>query len=242
MSSGLGGVETVGERVYRRLRSDILFGRLAPSQRLKLDVMKDAYGVSISTLRELLNRLTSEGLIVAEGARGFEVAPVSPENFKEIANLRQLLECHALERSFAAGDMEWEGRVVAAHHKLAVMEKRAVAGERGHGELLKRYDWEFHQALLSACGSRVLLEAHGAVFDKYLRYLMIAVIFRGELAAVEHRQLLECALKRDAAGAQRVLVRHIQDCVTYTLANSKIGLFPPAGRQATKRANASAPM
>ncbi len=36
---------------------------------------------------------------------------------------------------------------------------------------------------------------------------MIAVIFRGELAASEHRQLLECALKRDAAGAQRVLVR-----------------------------------
>lgn len=237
MTSRFASIESVGERVYRRLRSDILFGRLAPSQRLKLDVMKDAYGVSISTLRELLNRLTSEGLVLAEGARGFEVAPVSPENLKEIANLRQLLECHALERSFAAGDMEWEGRVVAAHHKLATMEKRAIAGERDQGELLKRYDWEFHQALLSACGSRVLLEAHGAVFDKYLRYLMIAVIFRGELAASEHRQLLECALKRDAAGAQRVLVRHIQDCVTYTLANGKIGQFPPVGRQAAKRAN-----
>jgi DNA-binding GntR family transcriptional regulator len=237
MSSGSGGVESVGERVYRRLRSDIIFGRLAPSQRLKLDVAKDAYGVSISTLRELLNRLVSEGLVIAEGARGFEVAPVSPENLKEIANLRQLLECHALERSFAAGDMDWEGRVVAAHHKLATMEKRAAAGERGHGELLKRYDWEFHQALLSACGSRVLLEAHGAVFDKYLRYLMIAVIFRGELAASEHRQLLECALKRDAAAAQRVLVRHIQDCVTYTLANSKIGEFRATGRPTTKRAD-----
>jgi DNA-binding GntR family transcriptional regulator len=237
VTSRFASIESVGERVYRRLRSDILFGRLAPSQRLKLDVMKDAYGVSISTLRELLNRLTSEGLVLAEGARGFEVAPVSPENLREIANLRQLLECHALERSFAAGDMEWEGRVVAAHHKLTVMEKRAAAGERGHGELLKRYDWEFHQALLSACGSRVLLEAHGAVFDKYLRYLMIAVIFRGELAALEHQQLLECALKRDAAGAQRVLVRHIQDCVTYTLANSQIGQFPPASRQTAKRVN-----
>jgi DNA-binding GntR family transcriptional regulator len=223
VTSQFASIESVGERVYRRLRSDILFGRLAPSQRLKLDVMKHAYGVSISTLRELLNRLTSEGLVLAEGARGFEVAPVSPENLKEIANLRQLLECHALERSFAAGDMEWEGRVVAAHHKLATMEKRAIAGERDHGELLKRYDWEFHQALLSACGSRVLLEAHGAVFDKYLRYLMIAVVFRGELAASEHRQLLECALKRDAAGAQRVLIRHIQDCVTYTLANGSLG-------------------
>ena len=98
-----GKCETAGEKVYRRLRSDIIFGRLAPSQKLKLEALKDAYGISVSTLRELLNRLTSEGLIVAESARGFEVAPVSAENFKELANLRLLLECHALQRSFAAG-------------------------------------------------------------------------------------------------------------------------------------------
>ncbi len=85
------------------------FRTFGPVAAFKARRMKDAYGVSISTLRELLNRLTSEGLVLAEGARGFEVAPVSPENLKEIANLRQLLECHALERSFAAGDMEWEG-------------------------------------------------------------------------------------------------------------------------------------
>ena len=70
----------------------------------------------------ILNRLTSEGLVLAEGQRGFEVAPVSAANLKELAALRMLLEGHALEQSFAAGDMEWEGRVVAAHHKLARME------------------------------------------------------------------------------------------------------------------------
>src|SRR6266568_5081005 len=164
--------ETAGERAYRRIRHDILFGRLAPAQKLKLDGLKESYSVSVSTLRELLNRLTSEGLIVAEGARGFEVAPISTENLKEVANLRQLLECHAMELSFAAGDMEWEGRGVAAHHKLAMIENR-----------------------------------------------MLAVVFRGEIAAREHRQLLDCALRRDAKSAQGVLIKHIQDCVSYTLAN-----------------------
>jgi DNA-binding GntR family transcriptional regulator len=235
MSNRLANADTVGERVYRRLRNDILFGRLAPSQRLKLDAMKDAYGVSISTLRELLSRLTSEGLIIAEGARGFEVAPVSPENFREIANLRQLLECHALERSFAAGDMDWEGRVVAAHHKLATMEKRAAANGGDHGELLKRYDWEFHQALLSACGSKVLLEAHGEVFDKYLRYLIIAVVFRGEIAVQEHKQLLDYALARDAKAAQAVLIKHIQDCVTFTLSKGRLGPTPEQAKAGSRR-------
>jgi DNA-binding GntR family transcriptional regulator len=214
-----GNTETAGERAYRCIRRDILFGRLAPAQRLKLDGLKESYGVSISTLRELLNRLTSEGLIVAEGARGFEVAPISPENLKEVANLRQLLECHAMALSFAAGDMDWEGRVVAAHHKLAMIESRMLAGDRSTPELWKRYDWEFHHALISACGSKAHLEAHSSAYDKYLRYQMIAVVFRGEIAVREHRQLLECALKRDAKTAQGVLVKHIQDCVSYTLAN-----------------------
>jgi len=171
--------ETVGEKVYRRLRQDIISGRLAPSQKLRLDALKESYGASISTLRELLSRLTSEGLIVSESAKGFEVAPISADNLRELANLRLLLESHALQRSFAAGDMEWEARVVAAYHKLSTMEARMQAGDRAGPEVLKRYDAEFHQALISACGSRTLLEAHAGINDKYIRYLMIAVIFRG---------------------------------------------------------------
>ena len=46
---------------------------------------------------------------------------------------------------------------------------------------------------------------------------MIAVIFRGEVAAREHQTLLECALARDAAASQRVLVTHIQSCVEHAL-------------------------
>ncbi len=236
-----GETETAGERVYRRLRNDILFGRLAPSEKLKLGRLKDEYGLSISTLRELLNRLTSEGLIVAESAKGFEVAPVSAQNLKELANLRLLLESHALRESFAHGDMDWEGRVVAAHHKLASVEKRMFAGDRAALEISKRYDWEFHQALLSACGSRALLDAHGAVFDKYLRYLMIAVIFRGEVAAQEHRQLLDCALKRDTKTAQAILVNHIQECVTYTLSKGDVGSYRPVAEKSKILRKANAP-
>jgi DNA-binding GntR family transcriptional regulator len=214
--------ETAGEKAYRRIRGDIIGGQLEPSQRLKLDGLKETYGVSISTLREILNRLTSEGLIVAEGARGFEVAPISVQNFKEVANLRELLESHALEDSFAAGDMEWEGRVVAAHHKLSLVETRMLDGNRAAPDAWKRYDFEFHHALLSACGSKVLLDTHSAVFDKYLRYLIIAVVFRGEITAREHRSLLECALTRDVRTAKEVLVRHIQECVAFTLAKGTL--------------------
>ena len=94
--------ETVGDDGYRRIRADIVFGRLPPGQKLKLDGLKESYGVSVSTLREILSRLASEGFVLAEGRRGFEVAPVSVENLKELAELRLLLEAHAMEASVRA--------------------------------------------------------------------------------------------------------------------------------------------
>lgn len=203
----------VGEATYRRVRADIVYGRLAPGQKLTLERMRGAYGSAVSTLREIFNGLASEGLITAEGARGFEVASISPDNLREIAAMRQLLECDALRSSFEAGDVEWEGRVVAAHHKLATLEKRMASGDRSGEEILRRYDREFHNALISACGSRVLLDMHAGIYDKYLRYLMLAAVFRGEPVADEHRKLLNFALERDWRSAQATTITHIQDCV-----------------------------
>jgi DNA-binding GntR family transcriptional regulator len=214
--------ETISENAYKRMRTDIIFGRLPPRQKLKLDRLKNSYGASISTLREVLSRLASEGFVLAEGQRGFEVSDVSAGNLKEIAALRQLLEGHALAQSFAAGDMEWEGRVVAAHHKLASMERLMQSGDRSQTESWKRYDWEFHQALISACGSHALMETHAGVFDKYLRYQMIALSYRGDIAAREHQFLLECALSRDAETAQRILAEHVSGGVEHALATGTI--------------------
>jgi DNA-binding GntR family transcriptional regulator len=214
--------DSISEKTYRQIRLDIIFGKLLPGEKLKLDRLREDYRTSVGTLRELLNRLTSEGLVIAEGQRGFEVAPVSADNLREIAALRLLLESHALTQSFQAGDMDWEGRVVSAYHKLSAIEKRLVSGDRADPEIWKRYDWEFHHALISACGSNALLEIHAPIYDKYLRYQMIAGIFRGEIAAREHKTLLECALSRDSRAARDVLVVHIEACVDFTLSNGKL--------------------
>lgn len=215
--------QSISEITYRQIRTDILFGRLHPGEKLKLDRLKAQYGASVSTLRELLNRLASEGLVVAEGQRGFEVAPISVDNLREIAALRHLLESYALELSFAAGDIDWEGRVVAAHHKLHQMELRMADGDRSVTRAWKQYDWEFHQALISACGSRVLMDTHASIFDKYLRYQMLSLTFRGQLAANEHQQLLEAALKRDSATAQSVLKKHVEAGVEHGLKAQRDG-------------------
>jgi DNA-binding GntR family transcriptional regulator len=119
--------EPASERALRLIRTDILRGRLAPGRKLTLDRLRDAYGVGVSTLRESLSRLIAERLVVAEGQRGFEVARFSAAELRELAQLRLLLEGHAMEHAFRAGDVEWEARVVAAHHKLSQMQDRLGA-------------------------------------------------------------------------------------------------------------------
>jgi GntR family transcriptional regulator, carbon starvation induced regulator len=216
-----GETDAVGDGGYRKIRTDIVFGRLGPGQKLKLEGLKETYGVSVSTLREILSRLTADGFVTAEGKRGFEVAPVSVENLKELAELRLLLESHAMKASFANADMEWEGRVVSAHHKLASTERLMESGI-GEPEQWKRYDGEFHQALISNCGSRVLMETHALVFDKYFRYQMVAFLYRGGEPAVQHKALLDCALKRDAEAAKQVLTMHVTNCVEHAIATKSL--------------------
>ncbi len=202
-------INMVGSVTYQRIKRDIIFGELAPATRLKLGNLRERYSASMSTLRETLNRLASEGFVEAQDQRGFFVTPISREDLIEIANLRTLLECHALRLSVENGNTDWEGNLVSAYHKLHLMEKRMLADDESSKEDWKRYDWEFHLALIKACGSRNLLSLHAVLYDKYLRYQMLVLTDRGKESVDEHRDMLDAALARDVDRAAEILREHI---------------------------------
>ncbi len=210
-------VASVGSSTYQKIKHDIIFGVLTPGSKLKLDSLKYLYSASLSTLRETLNRLSSEGFVESPEQRGFFVKPVSREDLIEVAELRVLLECHAIEKSVVRGDTNWEGNLVAAHHKLHLLEKRMLSGDYSERELWKQYDWEFHLALIAACNSMNLLTLHSILYDKYLRYQMLMLSYRGESAVEEHHTIFNAALERDAESAKRYLEDHIRNGLAHTL-------------------------
>lgn len=214
--------ETVGEAAFRRIRLDIISGVLRPSEKLKLEQLKTKYSVSVSTLREILAQLTAEKLVVAEGQRGFEVSPASRLELVELGDLRALLECHAIETSFAQGDLDWEARVVAAHHKLSAIERDLLAGKGERTVDWVRYDWEFHQALVSACNSATMMKMLASVFDRFLRYHILAESFRGKPVVDDHRMLFEYAMARDVDGACQMLRQHVDQGVAHVLKSGRI--------------------
>lgn len=209
--------ETGSEAVFRRLRQDIILGNLPPGSKIKLEKARERYSISISSLREILCRLTAENLVLAEGQRGFEVSPVSKRELTELADLRVVLESHAIGLSFAAGDLEWEGSIVAAHHRLAAVERRLLTGDTSRTIDWVRCDWEFHRAIVAASNSTTLLQNLSSVFDRFLRYHMLAGSFRGKAVVDDHKLLFERALARDANGARLIIKSHVQKGVEHIL-------------------------
>jgi DNA-binding GntR family transcriptional regulator len=208
---------TVGSETYLRIKRDIIFGDLAPGTKLKLNGLKERYETSMSTLRETLNRLASEGFVDALEQRGFFVVPVSAEDLTEIADLRILLECSALDASINQGDADWEGNLVAAHHKLHRVENLLLAGDFSNKEEWKKLDREFHLALIQACANANLLALHGVLYDKYLRYQMLVLTYRGAEAVAEHQAIFDAAIKRDPQAASAALREHIHKGLVHTL-------------------------
>lgn len=79
--------------------------------------------------------------MIAEGQRGFDVAPVSEDDLREIAALRLLLEGARSNSLSAAAMSRWEAALMAAHYKLARMEEVMATGDTSEAEDWKRCDW-----------------------------------------------------------------------------------------------------
>jgi len=206
------GAPTLTESLYERLRQDIILGVLPPAAKLKLERLSKGYGVSVNTFRETLSRLAADGLVVAEGQKGFAVLPVSIEDLRDITEMRQLLECHALKQSIAGADLDWEARVVGAHHKLSKIEELVEADPETYGEPWEQANQAFHEALVSNCRSRWLRLYLRAMYDHSRRYRMLSLKtkpFPRSQSATEHRRILAAAIKRDAEGAASLLADHI---------------------------------
>ena len=214
--------ETVGEVAFRNIRADIIRGKLKPGQKLKLEKLKADYGVAVPTLREILSRLAAEEFVVAEGQRGFEVTSVSEAGLRDIAALRLLLETHALRQSIATGDLQWEAQIVSSHYMLKVVETKLIDGDISQVEQWVQQDWEFHHATISACASPAMMAAHSTAFDRFLRYHMLVLDFRGKPAADEHAQLRDLVIARDAEAAVKLLTSHVESGLNHVLGTGKI--------------------
>lgn len=193
--------------LLRRLREDLLAGELPAGQPLRMNVLREHYGYGLTPLREALFQLVAEGLVTVEDQRGFRAADVSWEDLADLTEQRVFLESQALRLSLEHGDLVWESRVLAAHHRLAGTPLLTPNGDL-------REEWvvahrEFHRVLVEACGSPRLLRFRELLSDQAERYRRWSVRQEpGRDVASEHRALAEAALARQSDLAVQCLSEH----------------------------------
>lgn len=210
---------SVTENIFKKIKYDIVFGNLEPDQKLKLNLLQKEYNVSISILREVLNRLCGDGFIIYKVQKGFFVSPISKKDLYEIADLRIILETHALEISIKNKDYEWEAELLGAYHKLNHAENELEKNNLNAKSLWTKYDADFHQMLIKKCNSLNLIRIHEVIFDKYLRYQLLILKYRGKDSIKEHKDLLDYSLISNIQKAQNTLRDHIKKGVDYASSN-----------------------
>ena len=211
---------TVSEQAFQALRQDVLSGRHAPQEKLKLDSLQNLYGFSSSPLREALNRLVQEGLVKADERKGFRVTPISAVDLADITKMRLMLDIPALVESINSGDDAWEAQIVAAFHRLEKIESRLPPGPVVLDAEWSQRHRDFHMSLIAACPSERQLAWSISLFDQAERYRHFAARHRTVLKKKdeEHRSLMKAVLRRDGETAAALLSEHILSTQTNVMA------------------------
>ncbi len=207
---------TLASQAHHLLRGDILTGQLRPGERLRTKGLQERYGLGLSPLRESLQRLSAEGLVVMDEQRGFSVAPVSLSELKDLTLARASLESVMLPLALAQGDADWEALIVAAFHRLSRTPLPTGPDAKEAARLWEMRHRSFHEALLAGCRSPWLMRLHEQLVDQTERYRMIRLqrLSQRKPAArdihAEHQALMEAVLARDPQRAVALMRDHLQ--------------------------------
>ena len=195
---------TEHELVRDTLRRAILSGVLPGGARLVQAEIAAQLDTSTTPVREALRDLAADGLIRFDPHRGGIVNTIDAEEFRDIYEIRRLLEPYALRRSAAriTGEELQQAQALAD-----AMEREADAGA------WVELNWRFHRLLVAAAGSPRLRATVNGVQDAAALYVARSLqhtpgrIGQGN---AEHRELLDALRRRDPDRAAEVILRHLE--------------------------------
>ena len=180
---------------------------------MRAEHLRQEFGCSASTIREALFRLSTLGLVEFRDQRGFRVPERSPQVLKELTHLRVLLEAEGTAMSIRFGGIAWAARLTAAHHQLSHLEMRLQTADdtAPFVDLWFAAERQFHETLISACGSDSLRSTHHQIYCRFRQQLMVedrAFDFISNNIQ-HHQQILDAALAGDEMLTRQKIHDHL---------------------------------
>lgn len=191
--------------IARQVREAIAVGHFAPGQQLLESALAASLGVSRGPLREAMQRLTQEGLLVSHRNRGLFVMDLDEAAVRDMYLARGAVERAAVEHLILTGG---GGQ---ARELLEIVEgMRACAGSPHEVSSL---DMRFHERLVALTESPRLIRMHRSLLTQVRMCLATTEITYEALEdrVGEHAEIAHAILAEDAARADRLLVAHMDD-------------------------------
>ncbi len=165
--------------------------------------LRQQYSIGLSPLREALSRLVGEGLVIAEGQRGFRVAPFSADDLDDLIFVWETVVEGTLRIAMARRDEHWEAAIVAAFH---VLERRIAYATSDDDERRDSYEEAhraFYLALTAGAGSARAAYIQGTLYDQARRYRLLMLQDQPDpMEALEnHRTLMQLVLTSQTEAA-----------------------------------------
>ena len=200
--------ESTPALIARTLRRAISDGTFPPGTQLAEAALARSLGVSRGPLREAMQRLTQEGLLVSHRNRGLFVAELSPAAVEDMHLLRTTVESAALDRVLALG----RGREAADALDAAVGVMAGLSDEPRSAAMVAA-DLGFHHALVEAARSPRLSRVHETVLveTSMCLHAMRATYSDAESRLAEHRAIAAAVRAGDPLVARELLVEHMND-------------------------------
>jgi GntR family transcriptional regulator, rspAB operon transcriptional repressor len=193
------------DRIYATMKHRILTCAMLPGARVVEKDLCSEMQVSRTPLREALNRLALEGLVTIAPYRGYAVATLTIVGFRELCEVRRILESEA---AALCADRA-TGQDVKRLESLAELRYRKE-DPRTYEQYL-RANSRFHQALVQATRNSRLEAMVMAALDQHQRplYLGLGVGVDSRASTTEHEEIIETIRKRSPGKARKVMARHI---------------------------------
>jgi DNA-binding GntR family transcriptional regulator len=207
LSSDRMDVRTLKEQVVKLLSEAIFSGRIKPGQRLNESELSRDLGLSRIPVREALQKLQEQGLVVDVPRRGKFVINLSEEDIQKINSLRIVLEGEALclcrAKITPAGVRELT-RLVGK------MERFREAPEIEASAL----DMEFHRTVWTHSGNEFLAKTLEGIIIPLFAHRVLWRINRemlgwASILSHQHRQLLDYIERKVDRPAEEVMLEHL---------------------------------
>ncbi|QEW22735.1 HTH-type transcriptional regulator McbR [Marinibacterium anthonyi] len=201
------------ERVYRALRSRVLYGDLRPGQPVTIQGLISELGAGMTPVREAIRRMTSDGGLIFQGNRRVSVPVLDRSNVEEILFLRCQIEPELTRRACLVCTPD----VIADLRQADGALDTAISEGDIAGYL--RQNHRFHERLYDSAGAPILAQTVARLWLRFGPSLRVVCGRFGTLNLPDrHREILAALEAGDPEAASEAMRHDIAEGMSQVLA------------------------